>query len=319
VEVEAVRQIVTSDGRSIEVECLSCAVTAGLVESSGGTIAETKYFHAHQDIAYPVPGLVIIASKRHFYGLDEMDDNEASEYIQFLRRIREAQRKRLGIEHVYYFYNEDTTHHFHIWMVPRHDWMDAFGRSVESVRPVLLHARNEMATEDNLEKVRIATELLRRGLSESGDEGKGDRLVRLNPVDIEEDAKAILSAAIFEPTKERIDALLSQVYSVPETTLFGLVHESTIVSVAGIRRVTNSIPELIHIAVKPSERHKGFGRQIIRMMITEGTTSLYAETDLDAVGFYKHCGFSIDSLGQRYLGIERFACTLKLGGMRDNE
>ncbi len=34
-------------------------------------------------------------------------------------------------------------------MVPRYEWMYEFGRSVESVRPVLLHARNYMNDEKN--------------------------------------------------------------------------------------------------------------------------------------------------------------------------
>ena len=59
----------------------------------------------------------------------------------------------MDIKYVYYFYNEDTTHHFHTWLVPRYEWMYEFGRSVESVRPVLLHARNHMNSEENMREV----------------------------------------------------------------------------------------------------------------------------------------------------------------------
>ena len=38
-------------------------------------------------------------------------------------------------------------------MVPRYEWMHRFGRSVESVRPALLYARNEMNNETNLNEV----------------------------------------------------------------------------------------------------------------------------------------------------------------------
>ncbi|PEF34471.1 diadenosine tetraphosphate hydrolase, partial [Bacillus sp. AFS094228] len=102
----------------------------------GGVIVETEYFHAHQDVAYPIKGLVILASKRHIKCFDELNDLEKVDYINLLSKIRKAQREVLGIEHVYYFYNKDTTHHFHTWMVPRYEWMYDFGRSVESVRPV---------------------------------------------------------------------------------------------------------------------------------------------------------------------------------------
>ncbi|MFC4411185.1 HIT family protein [Chungangia koreensis] len=158
------RTITLSNGQTVEVECLSCALTGGLIEPEGGVIVETEYFHAHQDVAYPIKGLVILASKRHFTCLDEMTESERIDYMDILTKIRKAQREALGIDYVYYFYNEDTTHHFHTWMVPRYKWMSEFGRSVESVRPVLLHARNNMNHERNKNEVRSAIKVLAEAL-----------------------------------------------------------------------------------------------------------------------------------------------------------
>jgi hypothetical protein len=53
--------------------------------------------------ACPIPGLVILASKRHFYRMDELTDEESKRYIELVTRIRREQRNELGIEHVYYF------------------------------------------------------------------------------------------------------------------------------------------------------------------------------------------------------------------------
>jgi diadenosine tetraphosphate (Ap4A) HIT family hydrolase len=147
------RKITLSNGKTVEVECLSCALTSGLIEPDGGVVLETEYFHAHQDVAYPIKGLIILASKRHIKCFDELTEEEKTDYIQVLSKIRKAQRDVLGIESVYYFYNEDTSHHFHTWMVPRYEWMYEYGRSVESVRPVLLHARNEMNSKENIKEV----------------------------------------------------------------------------------------------------------------------------------------------------------------------
>ncbi|WP_160723774.1 HIT family protein [Bacillus sp. USDA818B3_A] len=160
------RQITLSNGKTVEVECLSCALTSGMIEPDGGVIVETDHFHAHQDAAYPIKGLVILASKRHIYGFDELTEDEKIDYINLLTKIRKAQREVLGIEHVYYFYNEDTSHHFHTWMVPRYDWMNEFGRSVESLRPVLRHARNEMNDKEHLEEVLNAIVRLKKALGE---------------------------------------------------------------------------------------------------------------------------------------------------------
>ncbi|WP_346935742.1 diadenosine tetraphosphate hydrolase [Clostridium sp.] len=158
------RKITLADGRKLEVECLSCAITSGLIEPTGGVIIETEHFHVHQDVAYPIPGLVILASKRHFYCMDELTAEERLEYIDLICRIRDAQRRLLGIEKVYYFYNEDTTHHFHLWIVPRYKWMYEFGHSVESLRPVLLHARNNLNNKENMNRVIDTIDKLREGL-----------------------------------------------------------------------------------------------------------------------------------------------------------
>jgi len=141
-------------------------LTSGLIEPDGGVVVETKSFHVHQDVAYPIKGLMIVASKRHVKCMDELTDAERVEYIQLLARIRKAQRDVLGIEAVYYFYNEDTTHHFHTWMVPRYEWMYEFGRSVESVRPVLLNARNQMNDKENVDEVMGAIRALMEELRE---------------------------------------------------------------------------------------------------------------------------------------------------------
>ncbi|MDN4492625.1 HIT family protein [Ureibacillus aquaedulcis] len=159
------RRITLSNGKIVEVQCLSCALTGGLIEPDGGVVLETEYFHAHQDVAYPIKGLIILASKRHIKCLDELTEEEKLDYIKVLTKIRKAQRDTLGIESVYYFYNEDTTHHFHTWMVPRYEWMYEFGRSVESVRPALLHARHEMNNAKNIKEVMDAIDALKNELN----------------------------------------------------------------------------------------------------------------------------------------------------------
>lgn len=159
------REITLSNGKTVKVECLSCALTSGLIEPDGGVVIETEHFHAHQDVAYPIKGLIILASKRHIKCFDELTEAEKLDYINLLTKIRKAQREVLGIENVYYFYNEDTTHHFHTWMVPRYEWMYQFGRSVESVRPVLLHARNNMNGEENIKEVMNAINALGKELN----------------------------------------------------------------------------------------------------------------------------------------------------------
>lgn len=74
------KKITLSNGETVEVECLSCALTNGLVVPEGGVVIETEYFHAHQDVAYPIRGLIILASKRHIKCLDDLTNSERLDY-----------------------------------------------------------------------------------------------------------------------------------------------------------------------------------------------------------------------------------------------
>ena len=141
--------------------CLACAIVQGRIAPPGGAILETAHFHAHQDVSYPVPGMVIVAAKRHFRALDEMSADETSDFITVVRRVRSAQRTALDIDIVYYFYNEDTRHHFHLWMMPRLPWMAQFGVSIESVRPALKSAADRARPEDQEEVLRAVDQLRR--------------------------------------------------------------------------------------------------------------------------------------------------------------
>lgn len=145
--------------------CLSCEIVSGRREVTGGPLYETECFHAHQDVAYPIPGCVIVASKRHFTSLADMNDQETETFLPCVKAIRQAQAN-IGIDVVYYFYNEDTKHHFNFWMVPRYPWMSRFGKSVEAVRPALIYARDSMGSEEELAIVARSAAQLRAILSQ---------------------------------------------------------------------------------------------------------------------------------------------------------
>lgn len=136
--------------------CLSCAIVHGAHATVGGTIWETPHFHVHQDVGYAIPGFVIIATRRHIISVADFNDAEADEFALLMRQVRRAQRVVLDVEHVYFFYNEDTRHHFHLWMLPRHAWMKEFGEGAEGMRAALLHLASRKPDEDDIEATRCA-------------------------------------------------------------------------------------------------------------------------------------------------------------------
>ncbi len=93
-----------------------------------------------------------------------------------------------------------------------------------------------------------------------------------------------------------------------ERFLYAVEKCDSLVGCIGIEKVAQKI-EILHLAVDEKYRGIGIGRDMIDHIIHKHhPISIQAETDKEAVLFYKSCGFSITSLGENYPGVERFIC-----------
>ena len=95
--------------------------------------------------------------------------------------------------------------------------------------------------------------------------------------------------------------------------LYGFELEGETVGCIGIEVISLIECEIKHIAVSSVQRGKGIGSKMINH-ITEQYPLISAETDNDAVGFYRDFGFDITSLGEKYPGVERFLCKYRKQG-----
>jgi len=80
----------------------------------------------------------------------------------------------------------------------------------------------------------------------------------------------------------------------------------------GFEFISSNHCKIKHIAVSPLERGNGLGRKMITFICDKYSVNLIsAETDKDAVNFYRNCGFKIINLGEKYPGVDRFLCELR--------
>ncbi|MBY0538151.1 diadenosine tetraphosphate hydrolase [Patescibacteria group bacterium] len=124
-------------------------------------ILENKNFIVAQDWEVPIVGFFILSTKRTTRSVGEFTEAEAMEFGQIITKVRKAMSEVLSINDVYLFQNEDTQHGFHLWMFPRHEWMEPFGRKIQSVRPIMEHAQNLEVTDELLAEVIAACTKMR--------------------------------------------------------------------------------------------------------------------------------------------------------------
>ncbi|MFC4410063.1 GNAT family N-acetyltransferase [Chungangia koreensis] len=116
----------------------------------------------------------------------------------------------------------------------------------------------------------------------------------------------LLSFATWE---NRIETEYEKYRCESDYMLYGFIDENELVGCIGIQLTGSSSCEIRHIAVDPETRGKSIGRQMIEYVIDRHELChIIAETDKDAVEFYRKTGFSINSLGEKYPGVERYNC-----------
>lgn len=100
-------------------------------------------------------------------------------------------------------------------------------------------------------------------------------------------------------------------YEAGDWTGLGYEEAGVIVAFIGLQRVSQEAGWIRGIAVDPDRQRKGIGRALVRALRTRTSgLTLHAETDHDALRFYRACGFEATSLGEKYPGVERFECVL---------
>lgn len=119
----------------------------------------------------------------------------------------------------------------------------------------------------------------------------------------------LIGHAVF-PDPERLEQTIRTYEMNAGYELYGTEEDGSVIAIAGIVMDEENRLEIKHIAVQPDRRGEGLGRELVLALIElKNPQRIVAETDDEAVDFYRSIGFTIESLGETYPGTERFRCT----------
>ena len=155
------------EGTEVKTDCIGCSINEGKIKTIN-RIFETENFTVEQDFEIPIPGFMIISSKRHIKGIENLTPKERIEFINLLFKVRKAMASVLETDYIYIIQKEDSIirkSHFHFWLFPQYNWMlEKFGGKVSSLSPIIEYAKKEMKTKDNISTVKNTAEKIHKAL-----------------------------------------------------------------------------------------------------------------------------------------------------------
>ena len=113
------------------------------------------------------------------------------------------------------------------------------------------------------------------------------------------------------PTKEKFENKIESFLNDDSVKIFACLYQAEVKGIIVVSFLEQCRIEIIGIAVDVTARGKGIGSFMIRSLVDEyGLISVFAETDDDAVEFYRKSGFEIKKLSKTYgdESVVRYQC-----------
>jgi diadenosine tetraphosphate (Ap4A) HIT family hydrolase len=154
-------------GQEWEIDCMGCAISQRAMLVPGDFICQTQYFVVHQDPLIPLPGFLVIASRRHIRSIAEMHDAEYQELARLIRVTHHAIKQTTQIEFLT-LVQEESSVHFHIWFFP---WtLDVIshygGPSLTKIRDIMSDYRRQPIDEAEWKALQRSIEQVKARMAE---------------------------------------------------------------------------------------------------------------------------------------------------------
>jgi diadenosine tetraphosphate (Ap4A) HIT family hydrolase len=149
-------------GNEWNFDCMGCAISSQSMSVPGGFIYKTDLFCVHQDPLIPLPGFLVIASRRHIRSISEMRETEYDELSKLVKTTHHAIKEATKIEYLT-IVQEESSIHYHLWFFPwTQDVIERYGQpSLTKIREVMAEYKKQPVSEEAWGKLKEAIEKIK--------------------------------------------------------------------------------------------------------------------------------------------------------------
>ena len=162
-------KVVRCDGKEFEYEgCLGCEIVKGNLPSFGDVVYEDEEFFFVLVFELPINGFIVISTKRCISSINEMTENERVNLIKLINKLL-IKLKELNIcSHFNIVQQEKEGYHFHIWLMPAHNWMkEKFGKTLKNLKSIFDYALANFRDKEHLDEISNTTKMLKEEMKKT--------------------------------------------------------------------------------------------------------------------------------------------------------
>ena len=146
--------------------CPGCAYAKGEFSLPCGMAYEDELFTLSQDWELPIEGFMVVSPKKCCECFNELTEDEQVKIMSIVNKTINILKKHNICDRFNVVFEEKKDRHFHIWIMPRHKWMeDKFGDMIDYIGEVFDYAKSNFRDEKIYENIAKITKIVREEFS----------------------------------------------------------------------------------------------------------------------------------------------------------
>jgi hypothetical protein len=139
-------KVINIFGEEIEFECMGCDIANHKLIPPGGYIYEDGFINISADPEIPIEGFIVLGINKHIKSINDLEDIERNKVIEILNKSIKS-LKDIGLTKEVLVVQEESSKHFHIWIVPIHDWMEEYGKTIRNIDKIIEYSKENFDDE----------------------------------------------------------------------------------------------------------------------------------------------------------------------------
>lgn len=151
-------KVINIFGEEIEFECMGCDIANHKFIPPGGYVYEDDFINVSADPEIPIKGFMVLGINKHIKSMNDMTAYERNNIVDVLNKTIEV-IKKINIAKEVLIIQEERASHFHIWIVPLHDWMKEYGKSVVNIKEIINYSKKSFNEEQKMELLKAIEDI----------------------------------------------------------------------------------------------------------------------------------------------------------------